>query len=93
MKLSRDGYIFKYTDLRSHPSFQKKLGDNQLLKLPGGKYTVREREMLLGILPKEFFNQASQAVNNPFAIGASICESRIYVAMAAFFLTAHSLIH
>ena len=52
----------------------KKLGDNQLLKLPGGKFTVREREMLMGILPKEFFSHASQAANNPFAIGAGICE-------------------
>lgn len=55
--------------------FKKKLADNQLLKLPGGKFTVREREMLLGILPKEFFGQASKAAHNPFAIGAGISES------------------
>eukprot|EP00775_Hariotina_reticulata_P004805 gene4804-5053_t len=39
----------------------------QLLKLPAHKFTVREREMLIGsgILPPEFF----QATKNPFVIG------------------------
>eukprot|EP00967_Tisochrysis_lutea_P028480 scaffold33181_cov16-Tisochrysis_lutea.AAC.2 len=41
--------------------------ENQLIKLPADKYTVREREMLIGsgILPKEFF----EAARNPFVIG------------------------
>lgn len=40
---------------------------NQVLKLPASKYTVREREMLIGsgILPYEFF----EAARNPFVIG------------------------
>mmetsp|Transcript_38834 Transcript_38834/g.83627 ORF Transcript_38834/g.83627 Transcript_38834/m.83627 type:complete len:216 (+) Transcript_38834:33-680(+) len=42
---------------------------NMLLKLPTNKFTVREREMLIGsrILPPEFF----QAATNPFVIGIS----------------------
>ena len=41
--------------------------EGQLLKLPANKFTVREREMLIGsgILPPEFF----QATRNPFVIG------------------------
>lgn len=44
-----------------------KIKENQLLKLPSDKFTVREREMLIGqgILPQEFF----EATRNPFAIG------------------------
>ncbi|KAF8059666.1 hypothetical protein HT031_005074 [Scenedesmus sp. PABB004] len=44
-----------------------KLKEGQLLKLPANKYTVREREMLIGsgILPPEFF----AATKNPFVIG------------------------
>mmetsp|Transcript_11058 Transcript_11058/g.19163 ORF Transcript_11058/g.19163 Transcript_11058/m.19163 type:complete len:214 (+) Transcript_11058:106-747(+) len=43
------------------------LEDNQILKLPAGKFTVREREMLIGsgIVPSEFFEVAK----NPFVIG------------------------
>lgn len=42
--------------------------EGQLLKLPANKFTVREREMLIGsgILPPEFF----AATKNPFVIGA-----------------------
>ncbi|EFJ46239.1 hypothetical protein VOLCADRAFT_105599 [Volvox carteri f. nagariensis] len=41
--------------------------DNQVVKLPIDKFTVREREMLIGsgILPPEFFT----AAKNPFVIG------------------------
>ncbi|GIL89512.1 hypothetical protein Vretimale_1924 [Volvox reticuliferus] len=41
--------------------------DNQVIKLPIDKFTVREREMLIGsgILPHEFFT----AAKNPFVIG------------------------
>lgn len=41
--------------------------DNQVIKLPIDKFTVREREMLIGsgILPPEFFH----AAKNPFVIG------------------------
>eukprot|EP00879_Flechtneria_rotunda_P001836 GHRR01002002.1.p1 GENE.GHRR01002002.1~~GHRR01002002.1.p1 ORF type:complete len:211 (+),score=42.98 GHRR01002002.1:138-770(+) len=44
-----------------------RLKEGQLLKLPATKFTVREREMLIGsgILPAEFF----QVTKNPFAIG------------------------
>jgi LysM repeat protein len=44
-----------------------KLKEGQLLKLPANKFTVREREMLMGsgILPPEFF----AATKNPFVIG------------------------
>ncbi|KAF5843657.1 chitinase-related protein [Dunaliella salina] len=43
------------------------LSENQLIKLPADKYTVREREMLIGsgVLPREFF----EAARNPFVIG------------------------
>jgi len=46
--------------------------ENKLIKLPANKYTVREREMLIGsgILPKEFF----EAARNPFVIGLGGCE-------------------
>jgi len=46
----------------------ERLREGQLLKLPAGKFTVREREMLIGsgILPPEFFRQA---MGNPFALG------------------------
>lgn len=47
----------------------KAVSANQLLKLPGDKFTVREREMLTSIVPKEFFAQATQ---NPFAIGGAV---------------------
>jgi hypothetical protein len=49
--------------------------DNQLLKLPSTKFTVREREMLIGsgILPMDFFNEASK---NPFALGLGGCGWR-----------------
>lgn len=37
-----------------------RLRPNQLLKLPARKYTLREREVLIGnhILPPEFFQQS-----------------------------------
>jgi hypothetical protein len=46
--------------------------EGQLLKLPANKFTVREREMLIGsgILPREFF----EATQNPFVIGIGACE-------------------
>jgi hypothetical protein len=46
--------------------------DGQLLKLPANKFTVREREMLIGsgILPREFF----EATKNPFVVGVGACE-------------------
>lgn len=46
--------------------------DGQLLKLPANKFTVREREMLIGsgILPREFF----EVTKNPFAVGIGACE-------------------
>jgi hypothetical protein len=46
--------------------------EGQLLKLPSNKFTVREREMLIGsgILPPEFF----QATRNPFVVGIGACE-------------------
>lgn len=42
--------------------------------MPAGKFTVREREMLIGsgILPPEFF----AATRNPFVIGAGACEHK-----------------
>ncbi|KAI8471125.1 MAG: chitinase-related protein [Monoraphidium minutum] len=44
-----------------------RLKEGQLLKLPANKFTVREREMLIGsgILPHEFF----AATKNPFVLG------------------------
>ncbi len=46
--------------------------ENQLLRLPANRFTVREREMLIGsgILPREFFS----VVKSPFAIGLGACE-------------------
>lgn len=48
----------------------KALPGGQVLKLPANKYTVREREMLIGsgILPAEFF----EATKNPYVIGFSV---------------------
>ena len=41
---------------------------NQILKMPSGKYTVREREMLMGVVgvPSEFFQRKG------FAVSASV---------------------
>lgn len=49
-----------------------RLKEGQLLKLPATKFTVREREMLIGsgILPPEFFN----ATKNPFVLGVGARE-------------------
>jgi hypothetical protein len=46
--------------------------EGQLLKLPANKFTVREREMLIGsgIVPPEFF----AATKNPFVLGAGARE-------------------
>ncbi|KAG1665340.1 hypothetical protein FOA52_011754 [Chlamydomonas sp. UWO 241] len=46
------------------------LKGDMLLKLPTNKFTVREREMLIGsnILPPEFFLKAA---SNPFVVGIS----------------------
>lgn len=48
------------------------LAEGQLLKLPANKFTVREREMLIGsgILPREFF----EATQNPFVVGIGARE-------------------
>jgi hypothetical protein len=48
--------------------------EGQLLKLPANKFTVREREMLIGsgILPREFF----EATQNPFVVGIGAREYR-----------------
>jgi hypothetical protein len=48
------------------------LPEGQLLKLPATKFTVREREMLIGsgILPPEFF----AATKNPFVLGVGARE-------------------
>ncbi|KAG2432472.1 hypothetical protein HXX76_008817 [Chlamydomonas incerta] len=54
--------------LRLNPGVDMKaVKDNQVIKLPIDKFTVREREMLIGsgILPAEFFH----AAKNPFVIG------------------------
>ncbi|KAG2454037.1 hypothetical protein HYH02_001078 [Chlamydomonas schloesseri] len=54
--------------LRLNPGVDMKaVKDNQIVKLPIDKFTVREREMLIGsgILPPEFFH----AAKNPFVIG------------------------
>lgn len=45
-----------------------KVEAGQVLKLPAGKFTVREREMLMGIVPAEFF----EATKNPFVIGGGL---------------------
>jgi hypothetical protein len=54
----------------SHP----RRAEGQLLKLPATKFTVREREMLIGsgILPPEFF----AATKNPFVLGVGARERR-----------------
>jgi len=51
--------------------------ENQLLKLPSNKFTVREREMLMGsgILPREFF----EATKNPFIVGVGACGFHLRV--------------
>jgi hypothetical protein len=41
-----------------------------VLKLPSNKYTVREREMLMSIVPSEFF----EATRNPFVLGVGARE-------------------
>lgn len=45
-----------------------RLAANQMIKLPADKFTVREREMLMGIVPREFF----EATKNPFVVGISV---------------------
>lgn len=48
----------------------------QVLKLPAGKYTVREREMMTGsgLVPQEFFH-ASSALSKSLVIGKCCCCS------------------
>lgn len=51
------------------------LKTNQILKLPGGKYTVREREMLMGVagVPSEFFQSKGFTVSaSVFAVVAVV---------------------
>lgn len=46
-----------------------------MLKLPAGKYTVREREMMTGSgVPAEFFHVGS-ALGKTAAIGTSCCKA------------------
>lgn len=49
--------------------------ENQVLKLPAGKYTVREREMMTGsgLVPAEFFH-ASSALSKSIVIGECLCS-------------------
>ena len=49
--------------------------ENQVLKLPAGKYTVREREMMTGsgLVPAEFFH-ASSALSKSIVIGECLCN-------------------
>ena len=48
----------------------------QVLKLPAGKYTVREREMMTGsgLVPAEFFH-ASSALSKTVLIGEVLYNS------------------
>lgn len=53
----------------------QKLKTNQILKMPSGKYTVREREMLMGVagVPSEFFQSKGFAVSaSVFAVVAVV---------------------
>lgn len=52
----------------------------QVLKLPAGKYTVREREMMTGsgLVPAEFFH-ASSALSKTVVIGECLCKQAICV--------------
>lgn len=51
------------------------LAADQVLKLPAGKYTVREREMMTGsgVLPTEFFHVGS-ALGKTVLIGMHCAE-------------------
>lgn len=59
--------------------------DHQLLKLPGNKFTVREREMLIGsnILPPEFFAVA----RNPFVVGGAFLAVTVGYVLAWMSMT------
>lgn len=53
----------------------KKLKAYQVIKLPSGKYTVREREMLMGVagVPREFFqNKGAVGAASVFAVVAVV---------------------
>lgn len=53
----------------------QKLKTNQILKMPSGKYTVREREMLMGVagVPSEFFQSKGFTVSaSVFAVVAVV---------------------
>ena len=55
------------------------LAADQVLKLPAGKYTVREREMMTGsgVLPTEFFHVGS-------ALGKTVLIGMLCAAITCF---------
>lgn len=64
-------FVAAHSILRFPCRVSSALADNQIIKLPTNKFTVREREMLTGsgIVPREFFDPARTV---PFALGALV---------------------
>jgi len=57
-----------------------KLTDNEVIKLPAGKYTVREREMMTGTgVPAEFFNTNT-------TLGKTVVGGLVFILAYSFWL-------
>ena len=51
----------------------------QILKLPAGKYTVREQEMLSSFAPQEFFSNVTHMSKGTIVASAALLGAAIFI--------------
>ena len=51
----------------------------QILKLPAGKYTVREQEMLSSFAPQEFFSNVTHMSKGTVVASAALLGAAIFI--------------
>ena len=51
----------------------------QILKLPAGKYTVREQEMLSSFAPQEFFSNVTHMSKGTIIASAALLGAAIFI--------------
>ncbi len=56
-----------------------KLSANQIIKLPAGKYTVREQEMLSSFAPNEFFSSITHMHKGTAIASAALLGAAIFI--------------
>jgi LysM repeat protein len=56
-----------------------RLTPNQILKLPAGKYTVREQEMLSSFAPQEFFSNVTHMSKGTVVASAALLGAAIFI--------------